>query len=98
MSLHIRDQLILECWVSCAKKLPQPDPRGIYYPVSCLGVVDDPRFTERMGGRFVELVSWWPANQIWTVSHQSQACDDVVDLQIRVVAWQQWFEAPRDWP
>lgn len=98
MSVHIRDQLILECWTSCSLKLPEPDSRGIYYPVPCLGVVDDPRFKERMGGRFVELVSWWPANRIWTVSHQSQACDDVVDLQIRVVAWQPWFQAPKDWP
>ena len=98
MSITLRDQLIASCWVAAHVQQPEPDPRGAHFPVQVWGVIEDPRFTPVVAGRFADVVSWWPSSRCWTVSHQCRADDEVVELPVRVIAWQELPPVPLDWP
>lgn len=90
MSLLLRDQLIRDCWVPSGFRQPETDPRGRHYPVQVWGTIDDPRL--RLPGRphspFQDVVAWWPATRIWTVTLQCRADEDAVDFQVNVTFWQ----------
>lgn len=90
MSLTLRDQLIRACWVPSDFRKPPPDARGAHYPVQVWGVIDDPAFRPEEGelSPFVDIVSWWPASQIWTVTFQCRRNPNAEDYPVLVSWWQ----------
>jgi len=76
---------------------PEALPHGPHYPVTVLGVIDDPRFRINGDEPFVDTVSWWPAAQKWTVTHQVRSDADAEDYPCRVIAWQPMLELPAPW-
>ncbi len=79
-----------------AKTPPAAHPAGADRPVTVLAVVDDPRFRINGDEPFVDVASWWPAAQRWTVTHQVRS-DDAVDYPVRVAAWKPLDELPPPW-
>ena len=90
MSLILRDQYIRECWVPSSLRVPRTDPRGAHYPVQCWGIIEDTRFLDEQGAvkRFVDLVSWWPAMKMWTVTMLCAADERAEDVPVTVISWQ----------
>lgn len=90
MSLLLRDQCIRECWVYTSLRKPQPDHRGLHYPVQVWGVVEDERFVDDqcVVKRFADVVTYWPALGIWTVSMCCREDDSAVDVKVNVTMWQ----------
>lgn len=88
MSLLLRDTLIKQCWVPSHIRVPDDDPRGLHYPVQVWGVIDDPRYRCNGEPVFQDVVCWWPAARIWTVTSQCRADDEVDDVAVMVTWWQ----------
>jgi hypothetical protein len=73
-------------WIS-ARTPPQSDgPRD--RPITVFGVIDDPRLKVNGDGPFADVVSYWPAAQRWTVTHQCRADAEAIDFPVQVRAWQ----------
>lgn len=97
MSLYLRDQLILQCWVASHLHQPQADPRGNHFPVQVWGVIDDPRYKPVRSKPFADIVSFWPSLGYFTVTHQCQADEEVIELRVRVTHWQPLPPTPDSW-
>lgn len=88
MSLVLRDTLLKQCWVPSNLRVPDDSLHGPHYPVTVWGVIDDPRY--RLNGEpvFMDVVAWWPASRVWTVTSQCRADEDVDDTPVTVTWWQ----------
>ena len=91
-----RDLMLAECWRCSKHQVPDPDARGPHYPVTVFGVVDDSALHLVGGdGPYVDVVSYWPAARIWTVTHLSRCdSDEAVDFPAMVTYWQPLFQFP----
>lgn len=96
-SIFLRDSLIYESWKPTTI-LPPPDERGRHFPVQLWGVIDDERFHRVQPGPFSDVVSFWPALGIWTVTLQSRGAPDPVETEVRVILWQPLPPVPKSWP
>jgi len=73
-------------WMST--KTQQPVASDPHYPVSVLGVIDDPSLRMNGDDPFVDIVAYWPALDKWTVTHTNRADDCAVDYKVNVTFWQ----------
>lgn len=98
MSLYLRDQLIRACWTPAHLKQPADGDKGPHFSVQVWGVIDDPRY--RLNGEkpFCDVVAWWPALKLWTVTGQCRGDLDVDDIPTRVTYWQPLPPTPDSWP
>lgn len=88
-TLSERDRLLQVSWVPARLRVPDADARGDHFGVPCWGVVDDPRFHIASGDRvFADVVVWWPAARVWTITHCSRAAAEAEDIPVEVIAWQ----------
>lgn len=56
--------------------------------ISVLGVIDDPNLRINGEDPFVDVVAYWPAKDVWTITHTSRADTAAIDYPVRVVKWQ----------
>lgn len=66
---------------------PATAPEGEGFSVQVWGVIDDPRLRIHEDEPFQDVVAWWPARRVWTVTHQCRADEQAVDYEVNVVAW-----------
>lgn len=70
-------------------RVPPTDARGPHYPVEVWGVIEDEQFTyDGKVKTFADVVSYWPALNIWTVTMACRADREAADVQVRVSLWQ----------
>lgn len=89
-----RDLLLQKCWIDTRYGAPEHDPKFSHYPVTCIGVVDDTNLQLAGEQRFIDVVSYWPASKVWTVTHQCRADEGAIDFPCRVTYFQPLFPMP----
>ena len=80
-------------WIDAS--VPPPTFKSHAWPVSVLGVVDDPHLRMNGDQPFVDIVAYWPALKQWTVTHQCAADPDSMDYPVRVTHWMPKPELPK---
>jgi hypothetical protein len=60
-----------------------------------LGVIYDPNFYDPEP--FVDIVTYWPADKRWTVTHSSRADKAAGDHDVRVIGWKPLDDIPPPW-
>lgn len=67
---------------------PVVDNHDENFSLQVLGLIDDPLL--RWRGQelpFWDVVAWWPARKLWTVTHQTRADAGAADYPTNVVRW-----------
>jgi len=91
-----RDAMLRKCWKDARFSQPTaPEGQSQHYNIQVLGVVDDPTMRLRGDDKpFVDVVSYWPALNKWTITHCSRADSEADDYPIRVTYYQDMIPLP----
>jgi hypothetical protein len=71
---------------------PEGWPKGL--AITVLGVINDPRLIMPNEQPFVDVVSWWPHQKKWTVTHCTRADTEAQDYETVVSHWTPMLELP----
>jgi len=83
---EVRDDMLRRAWTHPRDGVPQAPGKSEHFAIEVWGVVEDPYFNE--GKPFQDVVAYWPALRIWTVTCTVRGTDDVEDVKVRVIGWQ----------
>ena len=82
-------------WI--AASTPPESTDGRHLTITVLGVIDVPAMRLNGDEPFVDVVSYWPARKLWTVTHQCRADESAMDYVITVRCWQPLPQLPPPW-
>lgn len=83
---QVRDDVLRRAWVRPIDGVPQAPDQSEHFAIEVWGVVQDIFFND--GKPFADVVSYWPALRMWTVTGTVRGGEDVADQMVRVIAWQ----------